>query len=36
LTTEVTADNVTADVSVARAIVEICQGVLDQMSPFEL
>ena len=31
---EVTADNVTADLSAARAIVETCEGVLDQMSPF--
>ncbi|HEY7274321.1 MAG TPA: HEPN domain-containing protein [Trebonia sp.] len=31
---EVTADNVTADVAAARAIVETCQGVLDEMSPF--
>lgn len=33
-TPEVTADNVTADMPVAKAIVQICQGVLDQMSPF--
>jgi HEPN domain len=33
-TPEVTADNVTADMPVARAIVETCEGVLDQMSPF--
>lgn len=33
-TPEVTADNVTADLSAARAIVEICEGVLDEMSPF--
>jgi len=31
---EVTADNVTADVAAARAIVETCEGVLDEMSPF--
>lgn len=34
-TPEVTADNVTSDIPAAEAIVEICQGVLDQMSPFE-
>jgi hypothetical protein len=33
-TPEVTADNVTADLLAARAIVETCQGVLDEMSPF--
>jgi hypothetical protein len=33
-TPEVTADNVTADMSVAKAIVETCEGVLDEMSPF--
>jgi hypothetical protein len=33
-TPEVTADNVTTDLSAARAIVETCQGVLDEMSPF--
>ncbi|MCW2942469.1 MAG: hypothetical protein JWN00_5454 [Actinomycetia bacterium] len=33
-TPEVTADNVTVDMSAARAIVETCEGVLDQMSPF--
>jgi hypothetical protein len=33
-TPEVTADNVTADTPAAKAIVEVCQGVLDQMSPF--
>ena len=33
-TPEVTADNVTADLSSARAIVETCEGVLDEMSPF--
>lgn len=33
-TPEVTADNVTADLSAARAIVETCEGVLDEMSPF--
>lgn len=31
---EVTADNVTAGVAAARAIVETCEGVLDEMSPF--
>jgi hypothetical protein len=33
-TPEVTADNVTADLSAAKAIVETCEGVLDEMSPF--
>jgi hypothetical protein len=33
-TPEVTADNVTADMSAAKAIVETCEGVLDEMSPF--
>jgi hypothetical protein len=33
-TPEVTADNVTADLPAARAIVKTCQGVLDEMSPF--
>jgi hypothetical protein len=33
-TPEVTADNVTADLSAAQAIVETCEGVLDEMSPF--
>jgi HEPN domain len=33
-TPEVTADNVTEDLPAARAIVETCQGVLDEMSPF--
>lgn len=31
---EVTADNVIADMPAASAIVEICQDVLDEMSPF--
>jgi hypothetical protein len=33
-TPEVTPDNVTADLPAARAIVETCEGVLDEMSPF--
>jgi hypothetical protein len=33
-TPEVTADNVIADLSAASAIVETCQGVLDEMSAF--
>jgi hypothetical protein len=33
-TPEVTADNVTADLPAARAIVETCEGVLDEISPF--
>lgn len=33
-TPEVTADNVLADLSAATAIVEICENVLDEMSPF--
>ena len=33
-TPEVTADNVIADMSAASAIVETCEGVLDEMSPF--
>lgn len=33
-TPEVTADNVIADLSAASAIVDTCQGVLDEMSPF--
>jgi len=33
-TPEVTADNVTADLPSARGIVETCEGVLDEMSPF--
>jgi hypothetical protein len=33
-TPEVTADNVSADLSAATAIVETCEGVLDEMSPF--
>lgn len=33
-TPEVTADNVTADLPSARSIVEMCEGVLDEMSPF--
>jgi hypothetical protein len=31
---DVTADNIAADLPVAAAIVEICAGVLDEMSPF--
>jgi hypothetical protein len=31
---DVTADNVSADLPVATAIVETCEGVLDEMSPF--
>lgn len=33
-TPDVTPDNVRADLPVAAAIVEVCEGVLDQMSPF--
>lgn len=33
-TPEVTADNVTADLPAAKAIVGTCEGVLDEMSPF--
>jgi hypothetical protein len=33
-TPEVTADNVSADLTAAAAIVETCEGVLDEMSPF--
>ena len=33
-TPEVTADNVTADLATARGIVDTCEGVLDEMSPF--
>jgi hypothetical protein len=33
-TPEVTADNVTADSAAAKAIVETCEGVLDEMSPY--
>lgn len=33
-TPEVTAANVTADLSAAKAIVETCEGVLDEMSPY--
>jgi hypothetical protein len=33
-TPEVTADNVSADLPAARGIVETCEGVLDEMSPF--
>jgi len=33
-TPEVSADNVSADLPTATAIVETCQGVLDEMSPF--
>lgn len=33
-TPEVSADNVSTDLPAATAIVETCQGVLDEMSPF--
>lgn len=33
-TPDVTPDNVRADLPIAAAIVEVCEGVLDQMSPF--
>jgi uncharacterized protein (UPF0332 family) len=33
-TPDVTSDNVRADLPAATAIVEICAGVLDEMSPF--
>jgi hypothetical protein len=33
-TPEVTADNVAADLSTATVIVETCESVLDEMSPF--
>jgi hypothetical protein len=33
-TPDVTPDNVQADLPVAASIVEVCEGVLDQMSPF--
>lgn len=33
-TPEVTADNVSADLAAATAIVETCEGVLNEMSPF--
>lgn len=33
-TPEVTADNVTADLPAATAIVDTCEGVLDQMPPY--
>ena len=33
-TPDVTADNVSTDLSAATAIVETCEGVLDEMSPF--
>jgi hypothetical protein len=33
-TPDVTADNVTADLAAAEAIVGTCAGVLDEMSPF--
>ena len=33
-TPEVTADNVLADLPAATAIVETCENVLDEMSPF--
>jgi hypothetical protein len=33
-TPDVTPDNVRADLPVAAAIVEMCEGVLDQMSPY--
>lgn len=33
-TPDVTPDNVRADIPVATSIVEVCESVLDQMSPF--
>jgi HEPN domain len=33
-TPDVTPDNVRADIPVAASIVEVCEAVLDQMSPF--
>jgi hypothetical protein len=33
-TPEVTSDNVMTDLSAATAIVETCENVLDEMSPF--
>jgi hypothetical protein len=33
-TPEVSADNVAADLPAATAIVEMCEGILDEMSPF--
>ena len=33
-TPEVTSDNVRADLPVAASIVKVCEGVLDEMSPF--
>jgi hypothetical protein len=33
-TPDVTSDNVGADLPAATAVVEICAGVLDEMSPF--
>jgi hypothetical protein len=33
-TPDVTPDNVRADLPVAASIVEVCEGVLDQMSPY--
>jgi hypothetical protein len=33
-TPEVTPDNVRADLPVAASIVKVCEGVLDEMSPF--
>jgi hypothetical protein len=33
-TPEVTSDNVRADLPIARSIVQVCESVLDQMSPF--
>jgi hypothetical protein len=33
-TPEVTAGNITADLPAAKAIVETCEGVLNEMSPF--
>jgi hypothetical protein len=33
-TPDVTSDNVHADLPAAAAIVEICAGILDEMSPF--
>jgi HEPN domain len=31
---EVTSDNVRADVPIAESIVQVCEGILDQMSPY--
>lgn len=33
-TPDITPENVRADLPVAASIVEVCEGVLDQMSPF--